>query len=153
MECDKCGRDAVMQAAYSGSHLCETHFCRSVEKRVRRRIRADTLLDPKATPENPETWVIGLSGGKDSVVLTHILDETFGQDRRIEMLALTIHEGIEGYRDESVDACIELAAELEMRHELVSYEEEFGVRMDDVVEENPKTWPPAPTAACFGVIS
>ena len=146
MECDKCGRDAVMQAAYSGSHLCETHFCRSVEKRVRRRIRADTLLDPEATPENPETWVIGLSGGKDSVVLTHILDETFGQDRRIEMLALTIHEGIEGYRDESVDACIELAAELEMRHELVSYEEEFGVRMDDVVEENPENM--APCAYC-----
>ncbi|MFW5977891.1 MAG: tRNA 2-thiolation protein NcsA [Halohasta sp.] len=138
MECDKCDREAVMQAAYSGSHLCETHFCRSVEKRVRRRIRADSLLDSAATPDDPETWVIGLSGGKDSVVLTHILDETFGRDPRVELIALTIHEGIEGYRDASVEACVELAADLDMRHELVSYEEEFGIRMDDVVETDPE---------------
>ena len=32
MECTKCGRDAVMHAAYSGSHLCETHFLESVER-------------------------------------------------------------------------------------------------------------------------
>ena len=146
MECDKCDREAVMQAAYSGAHLCETHFCRSVDKRVRRRIREDSLLNTEATPDNPETWVIGLSGGKDSVVLTHILDETFGQDPRVEMLALTIHEGIEGYRDESVEACVDLADELSMQHELVTYEEEFGVQMDDVAESDPMDM--APCAYC-----
>ncbi|XVH30510.1 tRNA 2-thiolation protein NcsA [Haloferacaceae archaeon DSL9] len=138
MDCDKCGRDAVMHAAYSGSHLCDEHFCASVEKRVKRRIRADALVPADATPENPERWVIGLSGGKDSVVLTHLLDETFGRDPRIEMVALTIHEGIEGYRDKSLDACVELAEDLEMRHEVVTYEDELGVRMDDVVEKDPE---------------
>jgi len=138
MECTKCGREAVMHAAYSGSHLCEEHLRESVERRVRRRVREDDLVPRSATPEDPETWVIGLSGGKDSVVLTHILDETFAEDPRIEMIALTIHEGIEGYRDESVSACEELAEDLEMQHELVSYEEEFGVRMDDVVEDDPE---------------
>jgi uncharacterized protein (TIGR00269 family) len=138
MECDKCDRDAVMHAAYSGAHLCEDHLCASVEKRVRGRIRKDSLVPRDATPEDPETWVVGLSGGKDSVVLTSILDETFGRDPRIELVALTIHEGIEGYRDESVEACVELAEDLSMRHELVSYEEEFGVRMDDVVEDDPE---------------
>ncbi|WP_435335001.1 tRNA 2-thiolation protein NcsA [Haloarchaeobius sp. TZWWS8] len=137
-ECTKCGREAVMHAAYSGAHLCEAHFCESVEKRLRKRIREDGLVPRDATPEDPDTWVIGLSGGKDSVVLTHILDETFAEDPRIELVALTIHEGIEGYRDESVDACVELAADLDMRHELVSYEEEFGIRMDDVVEDDPE---------------
>lgn len=146
MECDKCDRDAVMHAAYSGAHLCENHLCASVDKRVRRRIREDSMLPADATPEDPETWVIGLSGGKDSVVLTHILDETFGKDPRIEMIALTIHEGIEGYRDESVDACVELATDLDMRHELVTYEEEFGVRMDDVAEKDPENM--APCAYC-----
>jgi uncharacterized protein (TIGR00269 family) len=138
MECTKCDSEAVMHAAYSGSHLCVDHFCESVERRVRRRIREDSLVPRSATPEDPETWVIGLSGGKDSVVLTHILDETFAEDPRVEMIALTIHEGIEGYRDESVAACEELAADLEMHHELVTYEEEFGVRMDDVVEDDPE---------------
>ncbi|WP_332898080.1 MULTISPECIES: tRNA 2-thiolation protein NcsA [unclassified Haladaptatus] len=138
MECDKCDRDAVMHAAYSGGHLCEDHFCQSVEKRVRRRIREDSLVPRSATPEDPETWVIGLSGGKDSVVLTSILDETFKNDPRIEMIALTIHEGIEGYRDASLDACVELAEDLDLRHEVVTYEDEFDLKMDDVVKKDPE---------------
>ena len=138
MECDSCGRDAVMHAAYSGAHLCDKHFRASVEKRVRRRIREDDLLSAAATPEDPETWVIGLSGGKDSVVLTQILDETFGRDPRVELIALSIHEGIEGYRDESLDACRALTEELDLRHEVVSYADELGVEMDDVVEKDPE---------------
>jgi uncharacterized protein (TIGR00269 family) len=138
MECDKCDAEAVMHAAYSGLHLCETHFCRSVEKRVRRRIRDDSLIGRDARPEDPETWLIGLSGGKDSVVLTHILHETFAKDPRIELVALTIHEGIEGYRDESLAACVELTEDLDIRHEVASYAEEFDVRMDDVVEADPE---------------
>ena len=146
MECTKCDHEAVMRADYAGSHLCESHFLESVESRVRRRIREDGLLSDSATPEDPETWLIGLSGGKDSVALTTILDDVFGRDPRVEMLALTIHEGIEGYRDASVDACVELADDLSMRHELVSYEEEFDVRMDDVVEDDPEGM--APCAYC-----
>ncbi|MFC7071794.1 TIGR00269 family protein [Halovenus rubra] len=138
MECDKCGADAVLHAAYSGLHLCEEHFCASVEKRVRRRVRDDNLLPDTATLENPETWVIGLSGGKDSVVLTEILHETFEADPRVEMIALSIHEGIEGYRDESIDACRKLTTDLDIRHEIVNYEDEFDVRMDNVVEDDPE---------------
>jgi uncharacterized protein (TIGR00269 family) len=137
MDCDKCDEDAVMHAAYSGLHLCEEHFCRSVEKRVRKRIRDDNLLPESTTPEDPETWVIGLSGGKDSVVLTEILAETFGRDPRIELVALSIHEGIEGYRDESLDACRELTADLDIHHEVVTYDDEFDIQMDDVVEDDP----------------
>jgi len=138
MECDKCGRDAVLHAAYSGLHLCEDHLCRSVDKRVRRRVREDGLVPDDATPEDPETWVVGLSGGKDSVVLTQILHETFEQDPRIELVALSIHEGIEGYRDRSLDACESLTDDLGIRHEVVTYESEFDVRMDDVVEDDPE---------------
>jgi len=138
MDCDRCGREAVMHAAYSGAHLCDDHFRASVEKRTRRRIREDGLLPADASPEKPQTWVIGLSGGKDSVVLTHVLDETFGKDPRVELVALSIHEGIEGYRDESLDACRELTADRDLRHEVVSYADELGVRMDDVVEKDPE---------------
>ncbi len=146
MECDKCGDGAVMSAPYSGLHLCEPHFLRSVEKRARRRIREDGLLSTDATPGAPETWVIGLSGGKDSAVLADLLCDTFERDPRVELVALTVHEGIEGYRDESVAACEELVAELGLRHELVTYEEEFGVRMDEVAEKDPLGM--APCAYC-----
>jgi uncharacterized protein (TIGR00269 family) len=146
MDCTKCDRDAVMHAAYSGSHLCEPHFFESVERRVRRRIREDDMLPADATPEDPETWVIGLSGGKDSVVLTDIVDETFAEDPRVELVALTIHEGIEGYRDESLAACEELTADRDIRHEVVTYEDEFDVQMDDVAEDDPLDM--APCAYC-----
>ncbi|MFW5903661.1 MAG: tRNA 2-thiolation protein NcsA [Halolamina sp.] len=148
MECDKCDREAVMHAAYSGAHLCEGHVCRSVERRVRRRVREDTMLSPEATPEDPDTWVIGLSGGKDSVVLTHVLAETFGVDPRVELIALSIHEGIEGYRDESLSAAGRLIAGLDadVRHETVSYAEELGVEMDEVVRTDPHDM--APCAYC-----
>lgn len=135
MQCDRCDDDAVVHAAYSGSHLCGDHLCRSVEKRVRRRIRDDGLLDDTATPENPVTWVIGLSGGKDSAVLATILHETFHEDPRIELIALTIHEGIDGYRDESVEASHNLTEALNLRHELVTYDDEFGIEMDAVAAD------------------
>ncbi|PSP75167.1 TIGR00269 family protein [Halobacteriales archaeon QS_3_64_16] len=146
MDCDRCSRPAVHFAAYSGTHLCETHLCRSVEKRVRRRIRSDNLIGPDATPENPETWLIGLSGGKDSVVLTRILDETFAEDPRIRLVCLTIHEGIEGYRDASLDAATELVESVGLEHESLSYAEEFDLEMDEVVEANPEGM--APCAYC-----
>ena len=146
MQCDKCGEDAVMHAAYSGLHLCESHFRRSVESRVRRRIRDDALISDTATGENPETWLIGLSGGKDSVVLTHLLHETFAADPRIELVALTIHEGIEGYRDASLDACLELTDDLDIDHEVVSYADEYDVEMDSVAEDDPLGM--APCAYC-----
>ena len=146
MQCDKCGEEAVMYAAYSGLHLCESHFCRSVDSRVRRRIRNDALLSANPTPEDPETWLIGLSGGKDSVVLTQILFETFEDDPRIELVALTIHEGIDGYRDASLEACLELTDDLGIDHEVVSYADEYGVEMDSVAEDDPLGM--APCAYC-----
>jgi len=135
-----------MHAAYSGAHLCERHLFESVERRVRRRIREDDMLPDDATPEDPETWVIGLSGGKDSVVLTDIIEETFAEDPRVELVALTIHEGIEGYRDESLAACEQLTADRDVRHEVVTYADEFDVEMDDVVDDDPMDM--APCAYC-----
>ena len=146
MECDKCGERAVMHAAYSGLHMCAEHFCRSVNSRVRKRVRRDALVSEAATPTAPETWLIGLSGGKDSAVLTHILDDIFDRDPRVELVALTIHEGIEGYRDASLEACLEFTADLEIEHEVVSYADEYGLEMDDVAEDDPLEM--APCAYC-----
>jgi uncharacterized protein (TIGR00269 family) len=146
MDCEKCGSPAVVHAAYSGLHLCEAHLCYSVEKRVRRRIREDGLLPATATPEAPETWLVGLSGGKDSAVLLDIVTETFDDDPRVELRALTVHEGIEGYRDASLGACRDLVADRDVPHEVVGYDDEFDVRMDDVAREDPVGM--APCAYC-----
>ncbi|MFW6458770.1 MAG: TIGR00269 family protein [Halodesulfurarchaeum sp.] len=146
MECDRCGREAVVYAAYSGAHLCDDHLRSSVERRVRRRIRRDDLLAASATEAEPVTWMIGLSGGKDSAVLTKILAETFGQDRRVDLRAVAVREGIAGYREESLDHARELVASLPVTYEERSYESAFGLRMDEIQEEDP--WDMAPCAYC-----
>ena len=146
MECDRCGRPAVHFAAYSGAHLCERHLQESVERRIKRRVRADDLLPADATPEDPVTWLIGLSGGKDSAVLTHVLAETFGPDPRVELLALSVHEGIEGYRDESLAAAEALVEDRPVEYVETGYDAEFGLRMDEVQAADP--WDMAPCAYC-----
>jgi len=149
MECSKCDRDAVTHAAYAGTHLCGTHLRRSVEKRVRRRVREDGLLPDDATPDSPTTWVLGLSGGKDSVVLGAILQDTFAADPRVDLRALTIHEGIDGYRDESVAAAEAFAEEFDVPLDLVAYEEEYDVHMDDVAREDPHDMSPCAYCGVF----
>ena len=138
MECASCGAEAVVHQAYAGRHLCDEHLRAAVEKRVRRRIRSDGLVPADATPDDPTTWVVGLSGGKDSVVLTDVVARTFAEDPRVELVCLTVHEGIEGYRDESLAAAEAMADRHGLRHAVRTYEGTLGVRMDDVVEDDPE---------------
>jgi len=107
----------------------ETHLYESVESRVKSRIREDDLL------EGEERWVVGLSGGKDSSVLLDVLARTFDENPSVEIVALTLDEGIAGYRDEAIEASRELADDLGVRHEVVEFEDEFGVRVDEEVAE------------------
>lgn len=146
MTCDRCSAEAIILLPYAGVRLCETHLCRSIEKRVRRRIREDQLISRDLSPDSPETWVIGLSGGKDSAVLTAILHDIFEQDPRVTLVTLTIHEGIEGYRDESLAACTTLAEDLGIEHHVVNYEDEYEIQMDDIATWDDRTM--APCAYC-----
>jgi len=136
MKCTKCDQDAIIFTPYSGSHLCSTHFINSIERRVRHRIRADGLI-MGSTENSPSQWVIGVSGGKDSAVLTYILHNMLDKDPRVQLTALTINEGISGYRDESLEVSKKLTKSLGIRHEIFSYIDEFGIDMDEVVEKNP----------------
>jgi len=97
MKCDQCSREAVTLIRYNGSHLCDEHFRTYVEKRVKKEIRKQIDVRPG------DTIAVAVSGGKDSMVTLHILDTVFGERKDISLYAISIDEGIRGYRPPSLD--------------------------------------------------
>ena len=96
MKCTKCGREAVYHAKYEGKFYCHKHFNEMVEVKVKQNIRKYGLI------KRGDRIAVGVSGGKDSVVLLHILHK-LSQKFPFEVVAITIDEGIKGYRSESIE--------------------------------------------------
>lgn len=131
-----CGAPSVYHARYSGEHLCDAHFRESVERRVRKELR-------KQGPFRKDARIaVGLSGGKDSVVTLRLLHETFASNPRIEIVAVTVDEGIADYRPPSIDAARAHCEELGVRHEILSYAETAGITMDGVAAHAGRTMLP-----------
>ena len=126
--CDKCSKPSVIFVRYSGARLCKRHLCDSVEKRVRHELRKQMTL------EKDERVAVAVSGGKDSVVTAHVLKKILGQRRGIEFLAITVDEGIEGYRESSIPIVAENCRLLDMEHMIVSFKDLYSFTMDDVAE-------------------
>ena len=75
---------------------------------------------------------VALSGGKDSTVLLYVLNKIFRDRKDLELLAITIDEGISGYREHTLKHAVKLTGELGIRHEIRSFEEGFGTTLDDL---------------------
>lgn len=132
MDCATCGEAAVIHRDYEGRALCAEHFSRSVEKQVKETIREHELV------EDGDTIAVGLSGGKDSAVLLQLLHDIFGERPDIELHAVTVHEGIEPYRTESVETAKEMCDRLDVPITVGTYEEEFDITMDEIMVKQPE---------------
>jgi len=122
----KCGAEPVYLARYSGHHLCPKHFLESVEKRVRKEVR-------KQGPFGlDKTIAVALSGGKDSVVTLRLLHEAFRDNPRLRLVAISVDEGIAGYRPAALEAGAAHCRELGIEHHIVSYQQTAGLTMDVV---------------------
>lgn len=78
---------------------------------------------------------IGASGGKDSTVLASVLktlNERHGYG--LDLVLLSIDEGIKGYRDDSLETVKRNAVQYDMPLKVVGYDELYGWTMDQVVE-------------------
>jgi uncharacterized protein (TIGR00269 family) len=124
MKCDKCSASAILFQKYSGLHLCKSHFFTDVEKKIKREVR-------KAKIEG--TLAVALSGGKDSAVTLSVLNDLFSR-RGVDIIAISIDEGIAGYRERALESAATLVAELGIRWEVASFQQYFGVRIDQVNE-------------------
>jgi tRNA(Ile)-lysidine synthase TilS/MesJ len=91
VRCDRCEQNAVVDQPYQRAHLCETHFAESVVERTRRE------LHRQVPGFRGGRIAVALSGGKDSAVALALTQRYFGQRRNVEIVALSVDEGIPGY--------------------------------------------------------
>jgi cytoplasmic tRNA 2-thiolation protein 1 len=102
---------------------------RSIESKVAKTISKYSMI------EYGDKVAVGVSGGKDSLSLLYILKMLFDQhpNNGNELVAITIDEGINGYRDESLQIVKDFCAQLQIGSKILSYESLFGIDMDQAM--------------------
>jgi len=128
-KCTSCeGRDAIFVRPYSGEKLCGRCFKKSIERKVQVTISKYEMLKPD------DTLAVAVSGGKDSISLLHILAKIEKGFPEARLCAVTVDEGIRGYRDEAMKFATENCQKLGVEHKVVSFKEMYGYRLDELVD-------------------
>lgn len=94
--------------------------------------RVKGVIDDYKLLDDGDKIAVALSGGKDSVLTLHILNE-FKDEYNIQLLAVSIDEGIEGYREEGIETARINAAELGVKLIEKSFRDEYGHELDQIV--------------------
>ena len=81
----------------------------------------------------------GFSGGKDSTVLLYILHKLKKKYSNFKITALTVDEGIDGYRDESIEITKRFTEKYNIDR-LIYYEETDDVTLAIEREKEIKGW-------------
>ncbi len=127
MKCSKCDENAIVSQRYSGMHLCQRHFVEDFEGRVQETLSRNAMIN-----EN-DRIAVAVSGGKDSTALLHVLSRIL-EGKGTQIFAITVDEGIKGYRDDTIRSARKIAEDLGVRQEIVSFRDEFGFDLDEIVE-------------------
>ena len=121
-------REAFFFRPYSGEKLCRKCFTESIEEKVRTTIAKYKMF------EFDDKIAVAVSGGKDSVSLLHILAKIERDYPKASLMAITVDEGIRGYRDEALKIAAENCKKLGIEHHMVSFKELYGYRLDEIVK-------------------
>lgn len=96
------------------------------DRRFRKTIRMGKMI------RRNEKVAVGLSGGKDSTVLLHSL-AALREDLPMEIIAITIDEGIAGYRPKTMIPAQMECRRLGIEQKVVSFKDACGKTLDDFV--------------------
>jgi cytoplasmic tRNA 2-thiolation protein 1 len=138
--CDR--REAVFARAYSGEKLCKSCFCKSIENRVRVTIADYDMF------KFDNRILVAVSGGKDSVGLLHILARIEKNFPRVSLHAVSVDEGISGYRNEALKIATENCETLNITHSIFSFKNFFGLTLDEIVSKTKKMQAHASLTPC-----
>jgi len=136
----KCGvcksKEAFYIREYEGVCFCRDCFKENFENRIRRTITRHQMLNPD------DHIALALSGGKDSLTLLKVLHriekKRFPNSR---LTAITVDEGIEGYRTEAIKIAGDQCAKLGIDHGIISFKELYGYTLDELVAERKLSFP------------
>jgi uncharacterized protein (TIGR00269 family) len=126
--CSVCGEPAIIHQRHAGRYLCGPHLMGDVEQRVADTITSQNLIVPG------DRVAVALSGGKDSTALLSLLHRFLGRQSDIHLVAVTVDEGITGYREETVRSAENLVAALGVEHHTISFNELFGNSLDNILK-------------------
>ena len=90
-------KEPFFYRVYSGERLCKKCFAESIEDKVRA-----TIVKYKMLSYNDHV-AVAVSGGKDSISLLEVLAKMERKYPRATLVAVTVDEGIKGYRDEALE--------------------------------------------------
>ncbi|CAN3376294.1 hypothetical protein DIURU_003094 [Diutina rugosa] len=127
--CELChGRKAVMKRPKNAQKLCKPCFFLVFETEIHHTITSARLF------ARGDRVAIGASGGKDSTVLASVL-KTLNEryDYGVDLVLLSIDEGIVGYRDDSLATVKRNQQQYAMDLEILSYKELYDWTMDEIV--------------------
>jgi len=126
ISCSKCKNKAVTYIRYNGTHLCKEHFNLYFEKRVKKEITKQGRFG------NNKKIGIAVSGGKDSIVCLHLMNKFFSNRNDLKLYIISIDEGINNYRNISLDYVIKNSKILNIEYKIVSFKEIIGKSMDEI---------------------
>ena len=127
MKCDKCENTAVYSRRYSGENLCSQCFSNSILHKAAKTISKYKMI------KNNELVCVGVSGGKDSLVLLDILNK-MSKTHNFRIFAVTIDEGIPGYRDEALKIVEDFCTQLNIQYKTFSYKKIFDLTLTESLE-------------------
>ena len=127
LSCSSCDEPAVFFDRTTRRHFCRSHLLARIERHVAETVAERRLIIPG------DTVAVGLSGGKDSTALLLILTSLLPSWENVRLVAVTVDEGISGYREETVRSADRLARMLGVEHRLVTFPDLFGETLDGLL--------------------
>ena len=107
----------------------KTSFNKYVKENVFETITKYNLINPN------EKIMIGVSGGKDSILTLHMLHNyKLEKNINFEIEAVCIDEGIKGYREEGIKTAKENCKKLGIPLTVYSFNDQWGYDLDDISE-------------------
>lgn len=136
MKCSMCNKEAIYSARYNHNNYCREHFSEMIERRFKKEIRRQMNLGKRET-----TVTVALSGGKDSSVTLYLMKKILGNRKNTRIKAVTVDEGIQGYRSSGLESAKKLCNTLGIEHHVISFSDTYNATMDSLVKKNPMKIP------------